>query len=612
MALTYGFYNSVKGDRKYDAMQFSEIIDTLIIDGIIPSKGQLFAVTSAGNGMQVNVGTGMAWFFHSWTKNDSVMVLTVEESDITRPRIDAVVLEVNREDNVRANSIKIVKGEPNVNAEKPTLVTTEKVHQYPLAWITVPAAAEEIKAENIENAVGLTPTVFATGILDTAPLDDLWNQWEGEWDTWFAAIKLQLSGDVVANLQGQIEELKEKIEDVDTRTHGIKTVTNTYVDVFTEDGIWKNHYGFDVDVFIRCVGGGGGELHNSIGSSAGGGGHMRTALATIPPNGEIPITIGSGGTGSSSSPAYGGTTSAGVYVSASGGTPPIIYFSKTDSSNITRSVYRGGDGGAGGGGGRISASYQRYFDSTQWKMGSRGGNGTYGGGGGGSGSNALSASNDYLSYPGVGGAGGQYGGGGGGGGAHYANTYYGWPTNNGLSGGVGGSKGGSGGKGGDAYTDDTIITTSDSGVNGTDTIGTSEEFTGNGSGGLGVKSITARIGSGGGGGGGYGGQGGNGEAGSSANFGNGTANSGAGGGGGGYGAKGGNGGNGNGGGGGGYGGQGANGNEVGGYGYGAGGGNGGGGGYGTKHLAGSDGASGICIITYTIKQVVFEEREESN
>lgn len=224
MALTYGFYNSYAGDRKYDAMQISEMFDGILADGIIPSQGQLFAVT-AGDGMTVNVGTGRAWFFHSWTKNDSVMMLTVPASDVSRPRIDAVVLEVNRDQEVRANSIKIVSGEAAVNPVKPTLVTTDKVHQYPLAYITVGAGVEEIKAENIENAVGLTPTPFATGVLETTSLDELWSQWEGEWDTWFANIKLQLSGDIVANLQGQIDENRANIA---KNANNITYLTNTY------------------------------------------------------------------------------------------------------------------------------------------------------------------------------------------------------------------------------------------------------------------------------------------------------------------------------------------------------------------------------------------------
>ena len=34
MSVTYGFYNSLNGDRRYDANQMSAIFDGLIIDGV--------------------------------------------------------------------------------------------------------------------------------------------------------------------------------------------------------------------------------------------------------------------------------------------------------------------------------------------------------------------------------------------------------------------------------------------------------------------------------------------------------------------------------------------------------------------------------------------------
>lgn len=204
MAFTYGFYNSLNGDRRYSAEQVSEIFDGVLTDGIIPSQGQKFAVTTANNRMQINVGTGRAWFNHTWSKNDSIMILTVPPSDVSRPRYDAVVLEINTNDNVRANSIKIVQGEPLTNPVKPTLVNAGKIHQYPLAYIYVPAGSDTIKGENIENMVGRSPTVFATGVLQTTNLDTLWEQWRNEFNTWFAGIKAQLSGNIVTNLQYEI------------------------------------------------------------------------------------------------------------------------------------------------------------------------------------------------------------------------------------------------------------------------------------------------------------------------------------------------------------------------------------------------------------------------
>lgn len=39
MAFTYGFFNSLNGDRKYTAEQLSSIFDGLITDGVFDSIG---------------------------------------------------------------------------------------------------------------------------------------------------------------------------------------------------------------------------------------------------------------------------------------------------------------------------------------------------------------------------------------------------------------------------------------------------------------------------------------------------------------------------------------------------------------------------------------------
>ena len=76
MSLTYGFYNSNAGDRKYDAVQMSSIFDGIIHDGVYASIGDSFAV-AATTGREITVGTGRAWFNHTWTFNDSAIPLTV-------------------------------------------------------------------------------------------------------------------------------------------------------------------------------------------------------------------------------------------------------------------------------------------------------------------------------------------------------------------------------------------------------------------------------------------------------------------------------------------------------------------------------------------------------
>ena len=177
MALTYGFYNSYNGDRTYDATDISSIFDGIIKDGVFMSIGDAFIV-SAANGMQVIVGSGRAWFNHTWTYNSVPSLHTIEPADLVLNRIDTVVLEINASEEVRANSIKIIKGTPATNPVAPTLINTELVHQYPLADIYVGANVTEIIPANITNRVGTAACPLSTGILETldsAPLLAQWN-----------------------------------------------------------------------------------------------------------------------------------------------------------------------------------------------------------------------------------------------------------------------------------------------------------------------------------------------------------------------------------------------------------------------------------------------------
>ena len=229
MAFTCGFFNSENGDRKYNAEQMSAIFDGIIADGVFTTIGDHMAV-SAGTGMQVLVGTGKAWFDHTWNVNDAAYPLAIAASDVTLSRIDAIVLETNHSDSVRLNKLRVVQGTVASSPVKPTLTNSEKVHQHPLAWVTVAPGVTQIAASAIENAVGTSACPFVTGVIETTAIDDLFNQWNGEFDEWFNNLKAQLSDNVVANLQRQIDARvkiadKATADDVYNGTDDSKWVT---------------------------------------------------------------------------------------------------------------------------------------------------------------------------------------------------------------------------------------------------------------------------------------------------------------------------------------------------------------------------------------------------
>lgn len=181
MSVSSGFFNSLNGDRKYNAAQMSAIFDGLIIDGVFASIGTAFAVKAAG-GLTVNVGVGKAWFDHTWTVNDSILPMTAPEAEVLLDRIDAVVLEVNGTESVRENTIKFVKGNPSSAPSRPTLTNEGNVHQYPLCYIYRKYGTAVINQADITPMVGTESTPFVTGILQTISLDELLGKWQDELD----------------------------------------------------------------------------------------------------------------------------------------------------------------------------------------------------------------------------------------------------------------------------------------------------------------------------------------------------------------------------------------------------------------------------------------------
>lgn len=177
MSFASGFFNSVDHDRLYDATDISRLFDGLIRDGIFASIGDCMVVKQS-NQMNVTVGTGRAWFNHTWSYNDALYPVTIPPSEILMDRIDAVVLEINSVESVRANSIKLIKGTPSSTPTKPALTNTKEVHQYPLAYVTVGKEVTSIRQADIENCVGTSVCPFVTGILEVISIEQLIPQWK--------------------------------------------------------------------------------------------------------------------------------------------------------------------------------------------------------------------------------------------------------------------------------------------------------------------------------------------------------------------------------------------------------------------------------------------------
>ena len=189
MAWTSGFFNSVNGDRLYNADQMSRIFEGLITDGVYESVANKLAV-QPNSGMTIQIATGRGWFGRHWVNNDSEYKLTVDQSDVILNRYVAVVIKVDDTDAVRDAVPYLKYSDFATTPVKPTMTRTETVKEYCLAYIYIKAGATAITASDIEDTRQDTNLCgWVTGLIDQITPDTLYTQFTALFNEWFSGLQ---------------------------------------------------------------------------------------------------------------------------------------------------------------------------------------------------------------------------------------------------------------------------------------------------------------------------------------------------------------------------------------------------------------------------------------
>lgn len=179
---SYGFYNSVNGDRLYNAQQMSEMFEGLISDGVYASVGNRLAV-QPNNGMTIQINTGRGYFGGHWVKNDSLYLLTLEASDVLLNRYCAVCIRTDKNESVRSSVPYLKYSAFATEPEYPEFEFTDTVKEYCLALIYIKAGATEITAADIEDTRGYKGWCgWVTGLIEQVDTDTLWEQYKAQWE----------------------------------------------------------------------------------------------------------------------------------------------------------------------------------------------------------------------------------------------------------------------------------------------------------------------------------------------------------------------------------------------------------------------------------------------
>lgn len=188
MAVSYGFFNSVGGDRKYNADDLTNYFVKLISDGVFATPATCMQV-SANGGMSVKVAEGWAFVQCRWLHNSADYALTVETADIVNPRIDRVVVRCDY--TRRLIEIAVKKGTPAASPTAPELTRTAgEVYELSLAQILIPANSVSVSNANItDERQNADLCGIVAGLIDQIDATNIFQQFTAAFQQWFSAIK---------------------------------------------------------------------------------------------------------------------------------------------------------------------------------------------------------------------------------------------------------------------------------------------------------------------------------------------------------------------------------------------------------------------------------------
>jgi len=254
MAEKSSFFNSVDGDRKYQASDFANYFNSLITNGSFPNPSNNLQVMS-NNDMTVTIEVGKAWINGFIYINDSTLIMPIEVADGVLKRIDRVVVQystINRE-----IKIKVKKGTFASSPVAPVLVRDADLYELGIADILVSNGVVSIVGADITDLrMNTTYCGWVNSLIqaDTTAIFDQYQAWftttsdtyntemtaseaqfQTDFDTWFNAMKDQLTTDAAGNLQTQITTLEGAGWTTETVKGNADAIVTTNVNVTNLD-----------------------------------------------------------------------------------------------------------------------------------------------------------------------------------------------------------------------------------------------------------------------------------------------------------------------------------------------------------------------------------------
>jgi hypothetical protein len=163
MAIKYGFFNSVDGDRLYNAEDIGRFLHGIVSSGVFADKPDSLQVLANGD-LTVTVQAGRAMLDCHYLENDAPLTLTLSAGG-TQDRVDAIIMRLDMSE--RTCSIYVKEGTPSAAPVRPSVLRLDNTKEWMLAWVYVPKQATAITQSGVYDMRGNTSVCgWVTGLID--------------------------------------------------------------------------------------------------------------------------------------------------------------------------------------------------------------------------------------------------------------------------------------------------------------------------------------------------------------------------------------------------------------------------------------------------------------
>lgn len=209
----FSFFNDIDDDRVYFAEDFARHLAKYFTNGIFNNELQVIA----NNDMTITIKAGDANINGYRYTNTGDLTKTIDMADGILKRIDNVVIRLDLTN--RLISAQIIKGTFSDTPTAPSLVRSSTIYDIKLAEIYIDNGITSITQSSITdtrfnknmcgNVVSTVETIDTTDVYNQlyTAFEELIQQEESTFTTWFNRIKNQLDTDAAGHLAAQINKI---------------------------------------------------------------------------------------------------------------------------------------------------------------------------------------------------------------------------------------------------------------------------------------------------------------------------------------------------------------------------------------------------------------------